>query len=356
MFLICRYVYLRINFNFFLNKKNIPVKSKLFKIFVLLSAISLILFSCKKDKRFVYIPPANSGCTDKTAVNWDPGAQNNDGSCVYQKQIQSIIDNSTAERVIGEIFPVVNQVGRSEAAGDTAIIKCATITSSGPGYPKTMTIDYGPVGTCTCDDGFKRKNTIIAIFNSPWSFPFGAVTLSFINYEILYDINTTDWMWFESSGFSVNKTTAVIVDSSTGDTSIIVSYSQIVSFGLLHRKNLQDSFPTFNDIVIEISSNRTMEQVGGEGTDDVTDDEFEYYGTANGINRDTVPFISIIDPYPDARLRKSFDCKHITKGKMHVKQLQPDEVFNELNYGSGNCDNQGSIFRPGAGVISISLE
>ncbi|MCH8318661.1 MAG: hypothetical protein IIA88_09230 [Bacteroidetes bacterium] len=312
------------------------MKPNLLKTFVLLSAVSLILFSCKKDKE-----PDVLGCTDPNAVNYNPNATKDNGSCVSQSTIQSLLDNTIAERIFAEVFPVVNQVGLSEAAGDTAIIKCATITSSGPGYPKTMTIDYGPgpTVTCTCDDGFKRKNQIIAIFDSPWSDSSTFVTISLVSYDVLYDLATSDWMWLESDTFKIIKSP----DGMGG-----AIFSQQVAGGKCHWKGVNN---TWNDIVIGIASSRVIKQVSGEQTDDVTDDVFRFEGTANGIDRDSVNFESVI--FEGSCLNKRFDCQWVTQGTMHVIPTGGDTIT--INFGDGTCNDQGSVEMSGGNSFVITL-
>jgi len=305
------------------------MKPNLLKTFVLLSAVSLILFSCKKDKK-----PDVSGCTDPNAVNYNPNATKDDGSCVSQSTIQSLVDNSIAERIFAEVFPVVNQVGLSEAAGDTAIVKCAKITSTGgPGYPKTMTIDYGPMGICICDDGFKRKNKIIAIFNSPWSDSSTFVTISLNTYDVLYDISTTDWMWLVSGTFNIVKSP----DGMGG-----IKFTQTVANGRC----------VWSDFEIGISSDRVIKQVGGEQTDDVTDDVFRFEGKAKGIDRDSVNFESVI--YEGSCLNKRFDCQWVTQGTMHVIPTGGDTIT--INFGDGTCNDQGSVEMSGGNTFNITLQ
>ncbi|MBW8051242.1 MAG: hypothetical protein FVQ77_13055 [Cytophagales bacterium] len=312
------------------------MKIRLLKTFVLLSAVSLILFSCKKDKE-----PDVSGCTDPNAVNYNPNATKDDGSCVSQSAIQSLTDNTIAERIFAEVFPVVNQVGLSEAAGNTAAITCATITSSGASYPKTLTIDYGTTGTCTCDDGFKRKNKIIAIFDSPWSDSSTFVTISLAAaYDVLYDLATSDWMRLESDTFKIIKSP----DGMGG-----VMFSQQVAGGKCHWKGVNN---TWNDIVIGIaSSSRVIKQVGGEQTDDVTDDVFRFEGTTNGIDRDSATFTSVI--YEGSCLNKKFDCQWVTQGTMHVIPTGGDTIT--INFGDGTCNDQGSVEMGGGNTFNITL-
>ena len=297
------------------------------KAFVLLSAVSLILFSCKKDKE-----PDVSGCTDPNAVNYNPNATKDDGSCVSQSTIQSLTDNSIAERIFAEVFPVVNQVGLSDTVG-TTVIKCATITSSVDTLSKkTLIIDYGTAGTCTCDDGFKRKNQIIATFDSPWSDSSTFVTVSFADYRVLYDISTTDWMSLVSGTFNIVKSP----DGMGG-----IKFTQTVANGRC----------VWSDFEIGISSDRVIKQVSGEQTDNVTDDVFRFEGTANGIDRDSATFTSVI--YENSCLNKRFDCQWVTQGTMHVIPTGGDTIT--INFGDGTCNDQGSVEMGGGNTFNITL-
>ena len=46
------------------------------KLIYLLMAVSLIFTACKKE--------VEEGCTDVTAINFNPSAEENDGSCLYE--------------------------------------------------------------------------------------------------------------------------------------------------------------------------------------------------------------------------------------------------------------------------------
>ena len=48
------------------------------KLIYLLMAVSLVFTACKKEEQII------EGCTDVTAINFNPNAEENDGSCEYE--------------------------------------------------------------------------------------------------------------------------------------------------------------------------------------------------------------------------------------------------------------------------------
>lgn len=67
-------------------------KSKLTVIFVLI-ALFIFGFACteKRDWNNPFDPNKNilSGCTDPIAINYDPDANTNDGSCICESYLES---------------------------------------------------------------------------------------------------------------------------------------------------------------------------------------------------------------------------------------------------------------------------
>ncbi|MCF8302130.1 MAG: T9SS type A sorting domain-containing protein [Bacteroidales bacterium] len=88
---------------------------------------------------------AQGGCTDPNAINYDPNAQTNDGSCIYETTYytpQTVIDPlpSTLNETSGLIYYNGGLWSHNDSGGDAAIYKFDTINGN---ITQTITIGNG---------------------------------------------------------------------------------------------------------------------------------------------------------------------------------------------------------------------
>jgi hypothetical protein len=236
------------------------------------------------------------------------------------------LDNSIADGAFQDMMGVVNQQaaigGLSGLTSGTGYGKlaedCTTVTfSEAIGvFPNTMTVDFG--ASCTGYLGIERSGKIYATFTGPYITEGSSITITTENYYV--------------NGSKVEGTKTVVNEglSAAGNP----FFSVVVVDGIITLETGE---------TITWNSSRTREWLEGDETYEIEDDVYALSDgiaadfAVSGINRNGVAFTAHIAE----SLIKRMDCKYITAG---ILEVTPEGMLTrELDFGSGDCDNQATL-------------
>lgn len=115
---------------------------KAISVFIFLSLIGLsVTESCKKDNKI-------KGCTDKDSQNYDPNAQENDGSCLYQGLVVFWYDATASAGLIADGATALTFYLNGQVVGSSAAsVYWAAAPVCGDNGSITVTEDLGSVKT-----------------------------------------------------------------------------------------------------------------------------------------------------------------------------------------------------------------
>ncbi len=236
------------------------------------------------------------------------------------------LDNSIADGTFQDLMGVVNQQaaigGLSGLTGGTQYGKltedCPTVTfSEAIGvFPNTMTLDFGE--TCIGYLGLERSGKIIATFTGPYITEGSTITIVPDNYYV--------------NGSKVEGVKTVVNEGLSAAGNPI--FSVLVTDGLITLETGE---------TISWNSSRTREWLEGDETFEIEDDVYAIGDgiaadfAVSGINRNGVAFTAHIAE----SLIKRMDCRYITAG---ILEVTPEGMLTrELDFGSGDCDNQATL-------------
>jgi hypothetical protein len=193
---------------------------------------------------------------------------------------------------------------------------CANVTIAplGPGFPKTVTIDFG--AGCTGPGGHTRSGKIIIVYTNRLMIPGAKATTTFVNFYI---------------------------DSIHVEGTKIIENQSSLTERKFNKKVINGKLTKPNGNYSQWNSNKTIAQVQGIPTPLPFDDVFAITGFANGIvkkgNR-LVQWQSEIE----RPLVKKFTCRWITNGIVSMRKNQ--SAVARLDYGApnnGDCDNKAAL-------------
>jgi len=271
-----------------------------FRNFVLvISFLSLISFSCKKEK-------------EQEVLEFDT---------------QSAQDNALAEGVFNDVNNIANQAIKNGSGGLTTyrftdqsatfLSTCATVTIT-PDSTVTgglANVDFGSTN-CLCLDGHYRRGVINFTYTGQYGDSGTVITTTFDNYFVGKD--TT--LMFEVTG---SKTVTNFGTNNAGH----------IYFGIDVDGHIIDS----QGRTMDWTSSRFREWIAGESTLTWLDDEYLITGSANGTNFEGNSYTMNITHALDI----DFSCYWIKEGTF---DLTPSgKATRTFDYGSGVCDNQASV-------------
>ena len=265
----------------------------------MISFLSLISFSCKKEK-------------EQEALEFDT---------------QTAQDNALAEGVFTDVNNIANQAIKNGTGGLTtyrfqdaessylSVCATVTITPDSTGTGGLANVDFGSIN-CMCLDGHYRRGKINFTYTGPYSVSGTVITTSFDNYFVGKDSTRM----FKVTG---SKTVTNLGHNSNGHTNFSIN---VVG----HLLDAQGR-------TMDWTSTRGREWISGESTISWQDDEYLISGNANGTNFEGNSFTVNITHALDI----DFSCYWIKEGTF---DLTPSgKATRTFDYGSGICDNQASV-------------
>lgn len=233
-------------------------------------------------------------------------------------------DNSKAENVFNGVWKDV-QVAFQEENSPVRVSwlgSCAVATWDIAN--KTFTVDFGPVG-CIGQDGRSRRGAIIVTYTDAYQTPGAVITTTFQDYYV--------------SNYKVEGTQTVTNNGYNADNNL--TYTVVVSNAVITAPN--------NAYQISWNSTRTREWIAGDNTNwDWTDDQYLITGSADGINRDGLPYTAQITT--PVHFDLSCDIIPIIAGRVEVTPQGQETRW--IDYGNGACDSQVTV---GVGNWSIPV-
>lgn len=266
------------------------MKKSILKSLALLAAISLITWSCNKDK--------------DEAENTDDITQSGEDQAIMENEFSYIHDNVDNQ--------AQDKPGFSKA--NTSILpSCAQVYTNTSSSPKVMEITFGDsVNSCLCPDGNYRKGKIRAEFTGAYRTQGSTLVITLSNYYV-NDI----------------KYTGTRTVTNLGNASGHFKYSVVVT-------GASAVTPTGT---ITWSSNGIVDRIEGDSTITPWDDVYLITGSSSGINRRGKSFsVNITSP-----LKKAIGCHWIKSGKLTVSTTSKSLELNFDPLNNEACDRIAQI-------------
>jgi hypothetical protein len=226
-------------------------------------------------------------------------------------ETQSAVDNNICETEFTKLHSTSNGFAINEQGIKGMHSVCYTIISpdtvASPGWPRTMTIDYGTTGCTDSIDGKTRKGKIHLTLSNRWHIIGTSMKITLENYSV--------------DGVTIACDSVKVIHSGTASFTNRVYNGKCIS-------------PNWN---LEWSSDRTLTQVGGLGDLNPFNDVFKLSGNANGKNREGKTYsVNIVTD-----LIKRSTCKWIESGRL---ELVPEGLSSRtIDFGDGTCDSQATL-------------
>lgn len=242
-------------------------------------------------------------------------------------------DNAQVDYIFNDLNNIVDDAARSEG-GVNKMLGCPIITSpsfTSP-FPKTMVLDYGPVGApCTGVDGRKRSGSISATFSDRRNVQNSTMTIDHSTYMV---------EGIQVTGKTIVTTIMVqpVTDEFGVQRNVPVKWNTVVNGSLVS-----------NSTTRTWESNRTRFWQSGYTTLSKMDDQFNFWGTSIGTNSDT----TFVDPA--TCLMTAPTCRYIIKGKATIHHNGKKIV---INYGekTDTCDAKATVSINGGTPLPFTLK
>ncbi|MHC1707738.1 MAG: hypothetical protein AB9842_09470 [Bacteroidales bacterium] len=221
-----------------------------------------------------------------------------------------------------KIFEDAGDIGDQALAGtlsmkstdETSLFSnCATITRDTISIPHVVTVDFGPVN-CLCNDGSYRRGQIIITYTGHYADSGYSRTVSFNDYYV------------NDNQVLGNRVVTNNGHNQQGN----LNYSVVVNGQIILANSAGQ---------ITWNAERNREWIEGSNTPQRIDDVYLLTGSSTGTRLNGSTYTSVIT----TALRKELSCvyRHPVSG---VVEITPDnKPVRTLDYGSGTCDNVGTV-------------
>ncbi len=232
-------------------------------------------------------------------------------------ETQSAIDNSVCEGEFTSRMPVINSIAikeqgvKSMMSGSPTIIIDPADTVNG--FPITLILDYGTVGTVDAADSKTRKGQIQATFDRSWDSLGAIVTVRFLNYYVK-NAGAANFVQYTCDSMMIVHNAAY-------------SYTNTIIGG----KCIAATWG------MEWACTRLLTQTAGMGDTIASNDVFEFTGSAVGKNREGKNYTVIVV----VPVVKKSSCAWIDSGRIDL--IPEGLAVRTVDYGTGVCDNQATL-------------
>jgi hypothetical protein len=228
------------------------------------------------------------------------------------KETYSARDNATAEKTFAGVLRMIGQYVDSSSYLRTSYPNFTVDSVGTASWPKTLTIDFGPVNTVGIDNAL-RRGKIVASFSGPFRDSLTTVNISLIGF--CHNNNLVQAGPWSMTNHGRN---------SAGNLTYAISCSNL-------RITTSEGNITWN-------ANHTLEWTGGESTNtNPADDVYSIVGSANGTGVTGNGFNSIIY----VQLIANVNCDYLEKGAIAISPFNLSTRY--LDFGAGTCDNTASV-------------
>ncbi len=280
---------------------------KTLNVTAVLAALFLFaLVSCQKESS---LSATNDTVTEADATTYSDESAQTEASYDDVEDISMLAADEEGDASVygrgsetGRLFPFVELRLR---LGDCATI---TVSPNDSTYPKTITIDFGPVG-CWCADGKHRKGAIVIHLTAPIRRPGAVMTVTLVDFYL--------------NRAHIEGTKVVSNLSENGN----VKFTVQVTGGKVTHPNGRGY--VYNGI-------KYVKQIEGGATRPLRDDVYSIEGRSKTEFNSGVT----INLNTETPLIKKMICHWISKGELKIK-INSRVLF--LDYGApnnGECDNK----------------
>lgn len=212
-------------------------------------------------------------------------------------------DDTMADFAFNDLYTVMS----GESNDNNNLRSCATLTLSSTSFPITVTADFN--ASTGCGDGRTRSGVITAVYTGRWNQQGTTVTITTTDYTV--------------NGYRIEGTNVI---ENMGMVNGAPTFKSTVTGGKV-------TTPT-GDVILR-DAVKEYAWIAGSGTPlDVTDDEWQLTGTANGTTSSGKQYTAAIT----TPVIKAASCKWIQQGVVEVTPAGGG-VMRSIDYGPNTCDN-----------------
>jgi len=286
------------------------------KKLILLTIVTLMLFSCKKE---------NTNAVEQKEIELSQFAS--EGDAFSEQSFSHVFDDVMG--MSDEVGVMGSGIFGREYGIDT-VQRCFTVRIERPlapqAFPMIVTITF-PQSGCMGPDGRVRRGQIKTVYTNRLMIPGAESVTNFLNYSV--------------DSVTVGGTYKIknIVDP----VQIMIFPPQYNHKWLVTVVGGRLGYP--NGDVVEWNSTKTIEQIEGSHTPILRDDVFKKTGNSSGQSVRGLRTTSWLSEITEPLIRKN-TCRWIVKGKIRTVRRNLSNTspwISILDFGNGMCDNQATL-------------